>query len=261
MAEKKNLIRLLEGLLFILMVLTGLFVHFSLALYNWLTLVVMLIVTIYFYFRQKPLIGPAIFFTMAFLINLLPFAVARLGLFYLIPLAIYIILLRIFPSLGRSARWFYIGRLDKYTWLGGLAVALLSALALYLWAAVTKPNLTDLMTLIPRQSLGTLILVGIGFAIANSFVEESIYRGILWTAFGKAFGSLVIAAILQSVIFGIAHLHGFPRGAIGVGMALIYGLLLGWIRQRSNGLLAPMIVHIVADIVLYLILLGMMGRL
>ncbi len=259
--KKKTRIHVAHGALFIAMVLVGLFVHFTAALYNWLTVLVLLATAIYFYFYQKPLFGPAIFFVMVSLTNMLPYAFARLGLFYIIPLAVYAIILRIFPSIQRQTRWFYIGRVDRFTWLGGLAIAILSALGLYLWAVIAKPNLSDLLVLIPNRSLTILIIVGFGFAVANSFVEESIYRGILWTAFGKVFGSIVVVTLLQSAIFGLAHLHGFPRGAIGVAMAFVYGIMLGAIRQHSEGLLPPMIVHFVADIALYMIMLGMLGRL
>jgi membrane protease YdiL (CAAX protease family) len=250
-----------NGALFIAMALVGMFVHFTVPLYNWLTLLVLLAVTIYFYLLQRPLFGPSIFLGMVFLTNMLPFVFARLGLFYIIPLGVYAILMRIFPSIRRQSRWFYVGRVDRFTWVGGLAIAILSALGLYLWTIIARPNLSDLVALIPHQSLAVLIFVGLGFAVVNSFVEEAIYRGILWTALGKVFGSFLAVTLLQSAIFGIAHLHGFPRGATGVAMAFVYGIMLGAVRQRSEGLLPPMIVHFVADMVLFMILLKMMGRL
>jgi membrane protease YdiL (CAAX protease family) len=263
MPEKRNkmtITRLAQGVLFTAMVLVGLFVHFSQASYNWLTLLVLLAVTIYFYLYHKSLWGAAIFFVMAFLTTMLPYIYARLGLFFIIPLAIYAVIIRLFPSIRNRSRWFYVGQIDKFTWLGGLAIAILSVLGLYLWTIIAKPDLSDLQALIPHQSLAALLIVGFGFAIVNSFVEESIYRGLLWTAFGNAFGNIIIVNLLQAAIFGIAHLQGFPRGAIGVVMAFVYGLLLGWIRRRSGGLLAPIIVHFVADMTLYFILMRMTGR-
>jgi hypothetical protein len=251
---------LMHGTLFVLVVLAGLFVHFSTPLYNWLSALVILIITVYFSRREKPLFAPTIFFLMAFFISMLPFTFSRLGLIYIIPLAIYAIMLWIFPSLWKRSRWFHLGTVDKYAWLGGLSIAVISSLALYLWTAITKPNLSDLLSLIPNQSMSTLIIVGIGFALINSFVEESIYRGILWVAFEKAFGNIVAVTLLQSAIFGIAHIQGFPRGPIGVAMAFVYGIMLGAIRHRSRGLLAPMIVHFVADLTIYVILLAIMGK-
>jgi uncharacterized protein len=257
---KPGTIGYINGIIFILVVLSGLFLHFSIQLYNWLMALVLLGAIFYFSKKAKPLIGPSIFFLMAFFTTMLPIPFVRLGLFFIIPLAIYAVLFRIFPALKKRSRWFYIGSTDKYTWLGGLAVAIVSSISLYIWAAITKPNLSDLLSLIPHQTLGTLIVVGIGFALLNSIVEESIYRGILWYSFGKIFGSVVAVILLQAAIFGIAHIQGFPRGAIGVAMAFIYGIFLGVIRHRSKGLLAPIIIHIIADLTLYFILLNMMGK-
>jgi membrane protease YdiL (CAAX protease family) len=48
-------------------------------------------------------------------------------------------------------------------------------------------------------------------------------------------------------VFGVGHLHGFPSGWIGVGLATIYGLMLGVVRLRTGGLLAAWIAHVAAD--------------
>jgi uncharacterized protein len=252
--------RIIQALLFILVMLTGLFIHFTNPIYNWLTVLVLLGITIYFTKSEKSLFGPSLFFLMAYLTTMLPIPFVRLGLFFLIPLAIYAVLIWMFPPLKKHCRWYHKGRIDKFTWLAGLAIAAVSSFALYLWAVFAKPNLSDLLSLIPNQSLGTLLVFGFGFAIANSIVEESIYRGILWQAFGRIFGNVVIVTLLQAVVFGIAHIQGFPRGPIGVAMAFVYGILLGWVRHRSRGLMAPMIVHFIADLTIYIIMLWMMGK-
>ncbi len=259
--KRPGVINLVNGALFMVAVLTGLFVHYSVALYNWLTVAGFIILALYFSRREKPLFGPTIFFLMAYLLTMLPFEIARLGFVYIVPLAIYSLFLWIFPSIRKQARWFHLGTIDKISWWAGLIIAALSSGALYAWAAVTKPNLRDLTAMVPSQSLGALLLVGIGFAVVNSFVEESIYRGIIWGALGKVFKNLYAVILLQAAVFGIAHIQGFPRGALGVAMAFIYGIMLGWLRNRSKGLLAPMIVHLIADIVIYIILVGMTGKL
>jgi hypothetical protein len=43
------------------------------------------------------------------------------------------------------------------------------------------------------------------------------------------------------------HVHGFPRGVSGVVLAGAWGGMLGKLRQRAGGLLAPVLAHIVAD--------------
>jgi uncharacterized protein len=250
-----------NALIFIFILLAGLFAHFSNQLYSAIMALALLGLAIFFLVTNKPLFGPSLFFFMTFLTTMLPFPVVRLGMFLIVPIAIYAILLWIFPSLQRDCRWFYRGVVDKYSWVAGLIIAAISSTALYLWVVFAKPNLNDLLTFIPNQSFGALLIVGIGFALVNSVVEESIYRGILWTAFGAIFKSVVAVTLLQAAIFGVAHIQGFPRGAVGVVMAFVYGIMLGWLRHRSKGLLAPMIIHFVADLTIYLILIHLMEKL
>jgi membrane protease YdiL (CAAX protease family) len=40
-------------------------------------------------------------------------------------------------------------------------------------------------------------------------------------------------------------------------MAMIYGVMLGAIRRRSRGILAPFVTHVVADLVIFVILVLM----
>lgn len=249
-----------HAVLFILSVSAGLFLHFSNLLYSLIMALALTGIALYFLFFYKPLFGPSIFLLLIFLTTMTPFPVARLGLFFIIPIAIYALLFWIFPSVQKCSRWFVWGNIDKYTWLAGLAIAIVSSLALYVWTIITRPNLNDLFSFIPNQSLSALLIVGVGFALANAFVEESIYRGILWQAFGELFKGPVVIILLQAAIFGLAHLHGFPRGASGVTLAFIYGIMLGWVRYRSKGLLAPMVIHLFADFTIYLILLSLAGK-
>ena len=53
--------------------------------------------------------------------------------------------------------------------------------------------------------------------------------------------------MLQATSFGVARAHGFPRGVTGVLLAGVWGYLLGLLRQRTGGLLAPVLAHVVAD--------------
>lgn len=41
------------------------------------------------------------------------------------------------------------------------------------------------------------------------------------------------AVVLTSASFAAAHLHGVPNGPIGVGMVLLWGLALSFLRSRK----------------------------
>jgi hypothetical protein len=64
------------------------------------------------------------------------------------------------------------------------------------------------------------------------------------------------AFVVQAVAFGLIHWRGFPRGLDGVVLATVYGLMLGAIRRRTGGLLAPWLAHVFADVVILALLLA-----
>jgi hypothetical protein len=55
------------------------------------------------------------------------------------------------------------------------------------------------------------------------------------------------------------HLHGFPRGWSGVALASVYGLMMGALRQRARGLLAPWVAHLFADLAIVVIRAAALG--
>jgi membrane protease YdiL (CAAX protease family) len=127
---------------------------------------------------------------------------------------------------------------------------------LLLWYAANRYD-TDLGSLgsqIPNWSLPYLVLAGICFSVGNALLEEVIFRGVLFEALADGYGAAA-AVCIQGIAFGVVHAHGFPRGVVGVVMASVYGVVLGLLRQRSGGLLAPFVAHVFADATIFCILL------
>jgi len=100
-----------------------------------------------------------------------------------------------------------------------------------------------------------LPLAGVAFALLNSAVEEAIFRGIFLQALDSAVGAGTISLVIQAAFFGWLHYSkiGFPKGLAGVAMASVYGLLLGYLRYRSQGMLAPWLAHVGTDIAVFTI--------
>ena len=94
------------------------------------------------------------------------------------------------------------------------------------------------------------------FAMMNAALEEFMYRGIAMGALEAGLGAGTLPVFLQALVFGIVHIGGFPRGAVGIALAIIYGLMMGALRRRSSGLLAPWIAHVGADVAIGSILLS-----
>jgi membrane protease YdiL (CAAX protease family) len=157
-----------------------------------------------------------------------------------------------------SAAWIKRGRLDTDVWLlvGGSAV--IAAVALGAWYSIFKPDLTDIVeAYVPAAPVSLLILGGVLFSMLNAAIEEGAYRGVIQNGLEATLGVGTAALCLQAAAFGAVHMRsGFPRGWIGVGLASVYGLMMGVIRRRSDGMLGPWIAHVLTDVVIVSIILA-----
>lgn len=123
-----------------------------------------------------------------------------------------------------------------------LCAALLGALTWWVGTALGSDwgrRIRELPTLAPPA----LLTAGLVLALAEAVVAETVFRGILWQGMEalkyKESGILV----WQALLFGLAryqHLFGGIAGCVG---GLLLGLLLGWIRKKSGGLLWPVVGH------------------
>jgi membrane protease YdiL (CAAX protease family) len=176
-------------------------------------------------------------------------------LYFAVPLVTYAVIVRSSPRLRGSVGWLARGQIDRRT-AGSMVVAMvIPAIALTGWFFLVHPNVEGELAQIPSMSVPLLALGGLVFAAGNALMEEFIWRGVLMEALDSAFGPGSLSIVLQGASFGVAHYGGFPRGALGVSMATVYGIMIGVIRRRSRGLMAPFVTHIVADVVIFVLIL------
>jgi len=155
------------------------------------------------------------------------------------------------PWLRGTATWAQWGSFDATVRFLSVAAWLLAAAALFSWYLLLRPNVADIVeTFVPDQPLGLLIAGGLIFSMLNAAVEEGAYRGVILHALDRSLGPGFAALLLQALAFGAIHIRGFPRGWLGIGLACIYGLLMGLIRRRAGGMFAPWIAHVFTDIVI-----------
>lgn len=171
-------------------------------------------------------------------------------------IGLYLLAVVTVPGLRVGLGFFQRGNFGREEWPFCIGSAALSGAALLGWFLLTRPDLTTLIkNFLPNLPLPVLIFGGIIFAMVNALVEESVYRGVIFGALLESGLSRTVILPLQAVAFGTIHMNGFPSGWIGVGLASLYGLLMGLIRFRSGGLLAPWAGHVLTDLVIVTIVL------
>jgi membrane protease YdiL (CAAX protease family) len=89
------------------------------------------------------------------------------------------------------------------------------------------------------------------FVIANGFMEELIFRGVLLerlNAFFRPFWSI----LLTSVCFAAPHLTVIyqPNVILFSGIVFILGMICGYAMQYTKSIIAPMLIHAGADLMI-----------
>lgn len=195
--------------------------------------------------------GALLLFLMSLAWILIPVQYAALQLFILF--SVTTVLLWPFHVTRSAFSWVKIGRIDRVTWVLLYLTGVLSTGALILWAFWTKDLGAGLRMAQGFSHYPTWLVFAFGiplFALFNAFAEEIVYRGVLQEALLRVFSSPV-AILLQASAFAAAHVaSGFPNGVVGYVMTLVYGTMLGYVRVRTGGMLAPYLAHVLADLVI-----------
>jgi membrane protease YdiL (CAAX protease family) len=184
---------------------------------------------------------------------LLPWQVGWWPLPGVVGVGVYLLFL---AAKGGAARCRAILRFGRFTaaeaWMiVGLVAA--SASVLLVFSRLAPPRLGTGASFLVALTPWSLVAVGVAFAVVNAFVEEVLFRGAVLHHLGRVLGNWP-AVLVQALAFGILHLNGYPYGLAGVVLASVYGLLLGALRLRSGGLLAPWIAHVCADAVIFVLI-------
>ncbi len=176
----------------------------------------------------------------------------RWPLYLLAPLLVYLLLACILGPLRRTVAWLRLGRFDSRVIVATATIILVSTSALVAYEELFHPDLSSVAEQLPVRGPLPVYWACALFAIVNALLEEAIFRGIFLDALASQLGSWW-AVFLQAVLFGIGHAHGYPPGIMGIVMASLYGLLLGLLRLRAQGLIAPFLAHICADATIFCI--------
>ena len=177
--------------------------------------------------------------------------------YLLVPIAVYLTVIGAMPTFRGEFSILRPGRVDRpAALLIGLTIVLAAA-GLLLWTLLANPDLDRFKQMVPDMPLWMLPLAGLGFAVLNAAIEEITFRGSMQLALERALGFGAAPVVIQAALFGLLHFReGFPGGYWGVGMTFAYGLVLGVIRRRTQGLLAPWLAHGGGDIVVFTLVMS-----
>lgn len=133
----------------------------------------------------------------------------------------------------------------------GLGLASFSAvlvLAGLLGPAIALTLYGDIRVTLPLQALAPALV----FAVANSILEEVVYRGAMRAWLARSIGSKGAIGV-QAVIFGLAHIGpGITGSVLPVVIAMTgVGVVAGWVTVRTRSLFVPIAAHVAADVALY----------
>lgn len=145
--------------------------------------------------------------------------------------------------------WLRRGRFSGGLLVFGAITVLLAGAALVTWALVVRPDPAPYLLQLQDLPLWMGIIGVVGFALVNPIWEEALFRGVVLEELGKVWG-VGPAVVVQALLFGSAHWAGFPSGWIGMAMAASWGLALGIIRVRSEGVGLTYVVHVCANAVI-----------
>jgi len=157
-----------------------------------------------------------------------------------------------FAQTRTTLSWATWGKLDRTSLALSLATGLLSTIALVLWATWSDNlgigvHMMQGLAEVPNWLV--LCIVIPSFALINAFIEEIIYRGVFQEALQRVLQRNDLVLILQASAFAAVHFAaGFPNGYMGYSMVFVYGWMLGYLRIRSQGLMAPYLAHVISDL-------------
>lgn len=149
---------------------------------------------------------------------------------------------------------------DRIGWRTVIAPGLVMLVAVYplvvIFSSISRKVLGDetrpdptILFIQSNPSVGTLWLAGVLIVIVAPFVEEYLFRGLLYTT-ARQFAGRFAGLVATSVLFSAVHLN--PSGFISL-VLLSAALTLAY--ERTGSLWAPIVMHMVFNGVQYAVVL------
>jgi membrane protease YdiL (CAAX protease family) len=137
--------------------------------------------------------------------------------------------------------------LQALVWTAGVTAG--AVLLLFLARAAGIRESEFVAYLLPQTRAEKVAFAGL--AITAGICEELVFRGYLIPALSRATGSLLVAAVLSSAVFGVLHAYQRPAGA---ARAAVLGALLAAPLLATGSLLPAIAAHALIDLLSGLVL-------
>ena len=93
----------------------------------------------------------------------------------------------------------------------------------------------------------TMVAVAFGVVVLGPVAEELLYRGLTFRIARQGGAPPSVAVVVAAAVFTVAHLADpalfSPAGVVTLSALFAFGLFLGVLRVRTNGLGAPIFAH------------------
>jgi membrane protease YdiL (CAAX protease family) len=113
-----------------------------------------------------------------------------------------------------------------------------------MWRRAVARRDARIQLLTPRTRGERALWVAV--SVAAGVAEEVAYRGVLWVLLERWIGSSVLAAVVASIAFGVAHA---VQGWRGVVVVTAVALGMHGLARLTGSLLAPILVHVAYDVI------------
>lgn len=121
---------------------------------------------------------------------------------------------------------------------GGSVFAILINLASGFVPTEKKLPIQDLF-----QTRVSVMLVAATAILIAPLVEETIFRGFLYPVLARSLG-ISAGVILTGVLFGLMHAMQLSGGYGQIGLLMVVGIVLTYVRARTGTVLAPYLLHL-----------------
>jgi len=134
--------------------------------------------------------------------------------------------------------------------VSGLALATITALTIASRMQTRKVSPKELRKatahvrkLLPATRYERAVFIAV--ALTAGLCEEFLYRGWLLNVIAAATGSVFVALLVSSIVFGLAHFYQGPQGMLGAG---VLGIVFGTLFIVSGSLFPVQALHALIDL-------------